>query len=697
MKQNKASQSVIMFLDQSFGSLRLEGTKTSARLAGIDLAPGIAGALAQIKEAEARTILVVPEPLPRRALAILEQHLPQVDNFILQEQDLPTSIAACAQQFSMDPRQTIFVSTDRVARGKAMKLVERAMPHPILAALTLRGRSLHFVRITGNREHVERIPEIVPYYAENTERGAWSLLAAISSEAMAELIRRRLHVDVLALDLASEDPVFVQLDEMNEKVITELKKQKVLYADDQRMLVALQPEQFTDSLQIHGRHGHFQALFPSLELLHAVPDSSNSFQSERLILGRWPIDQIKAVRIYPPVLDLIPNPCPSTAASFQADVDRYRGASSLDASGPIISRHIRHPDNQRAVQALLSDLKAMGYCAYTHSFEHAGRTLKNVIADLPGTGLFRLSSDILERLRKVIFKYPLPDPPDPWMREIRRLTGSAWLKEQEFDHLSPLEFRMALEKLFLLKPWFPWWLRHCRLPGVGAKLVIVGCHLDSTAGSTSGFDPLVDPAPGADDDASGIAATLALARHFASFRGRFPHTIRFCFFNAEESGLVGSKTYAAMLKAAGAPLKAVVCMDMISYNSDPQRIFEIHAGYTDPAIRDLNLPIANRIAAWAAHLGALAPAQIYSGTSSAPGADRSLHDGAINRSDHASFHEQGYPAVVVSEDFFANLATEPGADPNPNYHRETDTVFDSSYGSDITCAVALAVRELAGG
>ena len=175
------------------------------------------------------------------------------------------------------------------------------------------------------------------------------------------------------------------------------------------------------------------------------------------------------------------------------------------------------------------------------------------------------------------------------------------------------------------------------------------------------------------------------------------HTVRFCFFNAEEQGMVGSKSYAAVLKAAGAPVKAVVCTDMIGYNSDAARIFEVHAGYTDPAIRDLSVPIADSIAAWANSLGALAPTQVYRGTSGASGTDRNLYDGAINRSDHASFHQQGYPAVAVSEDFFANLPAEPGADPNPKYHKSSDTFIDSSYASDITCAVAYAVKELAGG
>ena len=151
------------------------------------------------------------------------------------------------------------------------------------------------------------------------------------------------------------------------------------------------------------------------------------------------------------------------------------------------------------------------------------------------------------------------------------------------------------------------------------------------------------------------------------------------------------------MKSLNAPIKAVVCMDMIGFNDEAQRIFEVHAGYTDPAVRDLSEPIASEVASWAATLGALAPAQIYRGTDpSSVGTDRDVFDGAIDRSDHASFHQQGYPAVVVSEDFFANLSTEPAADANPDYHRATDTAIDAGFAADIACAVAHAVKEMAG-
>ena len=171
--------------------------------------------------------------------------------------------------------------------------------------------------------------------------------------------------------------------------------------------------------------------------------------------------------------------------------------------------------------------------------------------------------------------------------------------------------------------------------------------------------------------------------------------MRFGFFNAEESGLVGSRAYAASLKAAGAPVTAVVCADMIGYNSDARRTWEIHAGHTNPRVRDLSVPVAQLIADAAARLGELPAAQLYTGTTATGGTDPTRFDGAINRSDHASFHEQGYPAVLVSEDFFPNRPSDPAADPNPNYHSNSDIEIDGDYAAQITRAIGVAVAELA--
>jgi hypothetical protein len=703
MKPATEIKSVILLLDQSFGLLRLVQDKDSCTAIGADPTPSTIAVLEQFEKLNVQVNVVVPEFLTAESLPRLKAFLPSVDEIVMSDRDLLKTLSDCqVKGLVKAPEQTLFVASDRLLRGQAVSQGYLAVPHPAIAALMVCGRDLQFARITGNREQLNRLPEIIPYFWEKDEQSCGHLLAVLSRNAIAQAIARQLRVEVLPLNIATEDPLLVQLDAIDRQVTEALSQQRILFADNKQVLVSLDSTVFNDSLPLQGAHGYCQFLAPCPELLKPPRDATNMFRQTRLALGRLPLEKLNIAPIpreltIPEMILAIP---PATAASFQADVARYSGAADLDSSGPIVSRHIRHPDNARVVQALLRDLNDMGYCAYTHSFSHAGMTLNNVIADLPGTGYFLIDPELLKLIReillKILLKFPLPDPPPILLRSLMQLLGDEWLEEHKLLTLSPRQLRVRLEEIFELKPYFPWWLKFCPLPGPGAKIVIVGGHLDSTASGEAGYNPLSDPAPGADDNASGIAATLAIARYLSKLP-RPRHTVRFCFFNAEEAGLVGSKAYAAMLKAANAPVKAVVCTDMMGYNSDAARIFEVHAGYTDSAIRDASVPIAESIAAWAASLGTLQPAQIYRGTIMGSGSDRNKYDGAINRSDHAAFHQQGYSAVVVSEDYFANLPTEPSKDPNPNYHRFGDVTIDSAFGADITCAIAYAVRELAGG
>ncbi len=703
MKPATNINSVILLLDQSFGSLRWVQEKDSCTAVGVDPMPSTIAALEQFEESNVQVNVLVPESLKAESLQRLKSFLPSVDEIVASDRDLVKTLSDCqVKGLVKTPEQTLFVASDRLLRGQAVNQGYLAAPHSAIAALMVRGRDLQFARITGTRERLNRLPEIIPYFLEKDEQGCEHLLAVLSRAAIAQAIAQQLRVEVLPFNIATEDPLLVQLDAIERQVTEALSQQRILFADNKQVLVSLGSAAFNDSLPIYGAHGYCQILTPSPELLQPQRDATNMFRRTRLALGRLPLEKLKITPIPRelPIPELILTTPPATAASFQADVARYSGAADLDSSGPIVSRHIQHPDNARVVQALLKDLNDMGYCAYTRSFNHAGMTLNNVIADLPGTGYFQIDPDLLQLIReillKILLKFPLPDPPQVLLQPLMQLLGEEWLDEHQLLTLSPTQLRVRLEEIFELKPYFPWWLKFCPLPGPGAKIVIVGGHLDSSASYEVGYNPLTDPAPGADDNASGIAATLAIARYLSKLP-RPRHTVRFCFFNAEEANLVGSKAYAAMLKAANAPIKAVVCTDMMGYNSDAASIFEVHAGYTDPAIRDASVPIADSIAAWAASLGNLQPAQIYKGTIMGSGSDRNKYDGAINRSDHAAFHQQGYPAVLVSEDFFANLPSEPGYDPNPNYHRFSDVTVDSTFGADITCAVALAVKELAGG
>lgn len=233
----------------------------------------------------------------------------------------------------------------------------------------------------------------------------------------------------------------------------------------------------------------------------------------------------------------------------------------------------------------------------------------------------------------------------------------------------------------------------------GSELVVVGCHLDSTANGWTPYDAAVDPAPGADDDASGIAAVLALARLLKEANLQLTSRVRFCFFTDEEQDRQGSLMHTSVLKDDHIKVRAAYCLDMIGYSSTgPGSSFEVHSGNWDAGLRDLSDPLALRLIHWADALGNLGPVQHYRGTH--PFLDipnRDIWDPAMGSSDHTSFHSRQYPAVLVCQDMFQNLDSEPESEGNPNYHLPTDVAdhIDAEYVARITRAVALAVIESA--
>ena len=493
----------------------------------------------------------------------------------------------------------ILVAADRVVRARAAERGWIAVPHPALALPVTLDRTLAFARLCGPLDAIRAIAGIVPYWVEQAGDEC-GVLAALPSNALGAAIDAGIGVAQLALDVELEDPLFVALDE-GARIGDALADYEILWSDATRVLVALDAETSNDEIPAHGAHGHFRFLTPSPELFETAPVVALASVAAGASL------QVAVA------------PAPVTAASYLADIRRYSGLAPLDDRGALRSRHSSHPDNARAVAALLADLTELGYAPFTHEFSFGGRVLRNVLADMPGSGEL----------------------------------------------------------------------------GVDAGVVVVGCHMDSTAARDPGFVPSSSPARGADDDGSGMAALLAIARHLRALDEPPHNTVRFGFFNAEESGLVGSRAYAASLKAARAPIVAAVCADMIGYNSDAARTWELHAGFTNARVRDLSVPVAQVVADAAAQLGELPPAQLYTGTTATGGTDPTRFDGAINRSDHAAFQEQGYPGVLISEDFFPNRPTEPAEDPNPNYHSNADIEIDGEYAAAITRAMSVAVLELA--
>lgn len=184
------------------------------------------------------------------------------------------------------------------------------------------------------------------------------------------------------------------------------------------------------------------------------------------------------------------------------------------------------------------------------------------------------------------------------------------------------------------------------LPGVGSgsdHIYILGAHYDSTSRDTDRFET----APGADDNASGVAAVLEVARILSQYS--FPHTLRFVNFAGEEQFLLGSSAYAKEAREQGDLIEGMINLDMIAYETVPpnDHIVEIHAGQNPFSI-------------------ALADAFIHSiseyGLNLVP---QLIITAATWRSDHASFWSEGYPAILGMEDF---------DDLNPHYHSKQDTL-----------------------
>jgi leucyl aminopeptidase len=175
------------------------------------------------------------------------------------------------------------------------------------------------------------------------------------------------------------------------------------------------------------------------------------------------------------------------------------------------------------------------------------------------------------------------------------------------------------------------------------EVVVLGGHLDSIAGMWGGGNAR---APGADDNASGIAVLTEAVRLLgkAGFKPR--RTIEFMGYAAEEVGLRGSAEIAKQYKSAGRKVVGVVQFDMTNFAGSGAGIWVL-TDNVDPAL--------------SAHLRALAAA--YSGVTVASTAC------GYGCSDHASWTRAGFPASAAFESAFDDM--------NGHIHTERDTLATS--------------------
>jgi leucyl aminopeptidase len=101
-------------------------------------------------------------------------------------------------------------------------------------------------------------------------------------------------------------------------------------------------------------------------------------------------------------------------------------------------------------------------------------------------------------------------------------------------------------------------------PQATGPVIILGAHIDSINAANKEGD-----APGADDDASGVATLVEIVQQIASSGAQFKRTIEFHGYAAEEVGLIGSNDIAESYAASGRTVAAMLQLDMNSWASNP--------------------------------------------------------------------------------------------------------------------------------
>ncbi len=196
-----------------------------------------------------------------------------------------------------------------------------------------------------------------------------------------------------------------------------------------------------------------------------------------------------------------------------------------------------------------------------------------------------------------------------------------------------------------------------------AKRVVVGAHYDSCK-----------PLPAADDNASGVAVVLELARLLREHPA--PGAFELVFWTLEEPPVfreseMGSHQHAAMLDQTGVKVSAALSIETVGYFTDEEgsqhfplpglsALYSTRGNYVALVSNLANISLVRRVKKAMRSADAI---EVYSMTApaSVPG---------IDWSDHANYWPYGIPALMVTD-------TAPNR--NPNYHRASDTPDTLNY------------------
>lgn len=214
-------------------------------------------------------------------------------------------------------------------------------------------------------------------------------------------------------------------------------------------------------------------------------------------------------------------------------------------------------------------------------------------------------------------------------------------------------------------------------PGRGQQPpILIGAHYDAVPGT-----------PGADDNATGVAVLLELARSLAAQPVRYP--VRLIAFDLEEYGLLGSAAYAEALWQEKQPVRLMLSLEMLGYCT--------HAPNSQkypPGLQYL-YPNQGNFIGLIGNLGTipdlirLCRAIDRAGIRSRwlPAGKRGMLVQATRLSDHAPFWDRGYRAIMVTDTAFMR---------NPNYHKPSDRLetLDLDFLTGICQGLIYGIRRL---
>jgi aminopeptidase S len=211
------------------------------------------------------------------------------------------------------------------------------------------------------------------------------------------------------------------------------------------------------------------------------------------------------------------------------------------------------------------------------------------------------------------------------------------------------------------------------LPGRKKGVVLLGAHLDSVANG-----------PGINDNGSGSATVLEIARQARRLHIRPKHGLRFAFWGAEELGLIGSRSYVDSLRPSQRrQILDVINLDMVG---SPNFGRIVYAGDGQPR-GSLRIEQAFRT---------------YFAGRRLPVEEESLG----GSSDHAAFAGAGIPVgglftgadELKSADFAQRFGGQAGRSFDSCYHKSCDTVANIDFGifEQMADAAAVVTVRLAG-